>query len=248
MRQEEAEIDPLAILIKKLKEHSRLKHEDLAEIRRLPYAVRGLDSNEDFIRQGDRPKESAIIVEGMVARYHLLPDGARQYLSFHLAGDMPDSQCLFIDEMDHAVCAIGAAKVATVPHRDLLALFESRPKVGSAIWRETLIDAAIFREAITNNSARSGPARMAHLFCELFYRSRASGLAQEYSCELPMTLVQLGEALGLSLASTNRSLATIREDNLADLKGGWLAIRRWSELADYAQFNPRYLHLRREPF
>ncbi len=94
-RREEAEIDPLAILIKKLKEHSRLKHEDLAEIRRLPYAVRRLDSNEDFIRQGDRPKESAIIVEGMVARYHLLPDGARQYLSFHLAGDMPDLQCLF---------------------------------------------------------------------------------------------------------------------------------------------------------
>lgn len=46
-------------------------------------------------------------MSGMVARYHLLRNGRRQYLSFHIAGDMPDSQALFIDKMDHAVCAIG---------------------------------------------------------------------------------------------------------------------------------------------
>jgi hypothetical protein len=34
---------------------------------------------------------------GMVARYHLLHNGRRQYLSFHIAGDMPDAQALFID-------------------------------------------------------------------------------------------------------------------------------------------------------
>ncbi|MDR6659055.1 CRP-like cAMP-binding protein [Tardiphaga robiniae] len=225
-----------------------MNHDDLVEVRRLPCAVRELDGNEDFVRQGDRPKESAIVVEGMLARYHVLPDGARQYLSFHLPGDMPDSQCLFIDEMDHAVCAIGASKAATVPHGDLLALFERRPHVGAAIWRQTLIDAAIFRGAITNNSARSGPARMAHLFCELFYRSRASALAEEYSCAFPITLIQLGEALGLSLASTNRSLATLRENDLADLKSGSLIMRRWTALADYAGFSPHYLHLRRELF
>jgi CRP-like cAMP-binding protein len=184
----------------------------------------------------------------MLARYHLLPNGARQYLSFHLAGDMPDSQCLFIEVMDHAVCAIGKAVVASVPHRDLMKLFDSRPKVGAAIWRETLIDAAIFREAITNNSARSAPARMAHLFCELFYRSRASGLTRDDTCILPIGLNQLGEALGLSLATVNRALANLRDTDLADFKSGSLTIRNWAGLADCGEFNPRYLHLRREPF
>lgn len=184
----------------------------------------------------------------MLARYHLLPNGARQYLSFHLAGDMPDSQCLFIEVMDHAVCAIGKAVVASVPHRDLTKLFDSKPKVGAAIWRETLIDAAIFREAITNNSARSAPARMAHLFCELFYRSRASGLARGDTCVLPLGLNQLGEALGLSLATVNRALANLRDSDLADFKNGSLTIKNWANLAHYGEFNPRYLHQRREPF
>jgi CRP-like cAMP-binding protein len=89
-----------------------------------------------------------------------------------MTGDMPDSQALFIDKMDHSVCAIGPALIASIPHKDLIAGFNRRPPVGFAIWRETLIDAAIFREAITNNSARTMPARMGHLFCELVYRAR----------------------------------------------------------------------------
>ena len=117
--------------------------------------LRELNPNEDLIRQGDRPNVSALVVSGMVARYHLLQDGRRQYISFHMAGDMPDSQALFIDQMDHAVCAIGPAIVASIPHKDMMATFDRRPSIAFAIWRETLIDAAIFREAVTNNSART---------------------------------------------------------------------------------------------
>ena len=53
---------------------------------------------------------------------------------------------------------IGPALIASIPHKDLIAGFNRRPPVGVAIWRETLIDAAIFREAITNNSAK--PCRL----------------------------------------------------------------------------------------
>lgn len=136
--------DAHSILIRKLKEHSRLSKDDLAAINGLRHSVRELESNEDLVRQGDDPSVSAVVVSGTLARYHLLQNGRRQYLSFHLAGDMPDSQALFIEKMDHAVCAMGPSLVALIPHRELLSTFERRPSVGFAIWRETLIDAAIF--------------------------------------------------------------------------------------------------------
>ena len=154
----------LQILIRKLKEHSRLTAEDLAAINSLSHTLRTLEPDEDLIRQGDDPDVSAVVLSGMVARYHLLQNGSRQYLSFHLSGDMPDAQALFIEKMDHAVCAIGSALIASIPHKELLATFERWPSVAFAIWRETLIDAAIFREAITNNSARTRPARLGHFF------------------------------------------------------------------------------------
>ena len=152
------------ILIRKLKEHSRLAAEDLAAINSLSHIVRKLQPDEDLIRQGDDPDVSAVVLSGMVARYHLLPNGSRQYLSFHMSGDMPRLPGTFVEKMDHAVCAIGPALIASIPHKELLATFKRQPSVAFAIWRETLIDAAIFREAITNNSARTRPARMAPYF------------------------------------------------------------------------------------
>src|ERR1700743_814151 len=193
----------MTTLTRKLLEHSRLTPGDLRAIAALGFTIRALEPNEDLIRQGDDPSVSALVVSGMLARYHLLPSGKRQYISYHMAGDMPDSQALFIEKMDHAVCAIGSSTVALIPHKQLLKLFETRPSVGFAIWRETLIDAAIFREAITNNSARSKIARMAHLFCELFYRAKASGLTQGEAFYMPISLVQLGETLGMSIATLN---------------------------------------------
>jgi CRP-like cAMP-binding protein len=236
------------ILSKKLKEHSRLSSEDLAALHSLSYTSKELKPNEDLIRQGDDPSVSALVMSGMVARYHLLPNGRRQYLSFHMTGDMPDSQALFIDRMDHAVCAIGPAVIASLPHKEIIAAFNRNPSLGFAIWRETLIDAAIFREAITNNSARTMSSRMAHLFCELFYRARASRLTGENNtCEAPIGLTQLGETLGMSIATVNRTLQELRRSRSVDFRNGAIVVKNWRRLAEIGQFDPGYLHLKKPP-
>ena len=235
----------LRVLIRKLREHSRLTGEDMAVIEGLSHSQRHLKPNEDLIRQGDDPNASAVVISGMTARYHLLRTGARQYLSFHMAGDMPDSQSLFIDKMDHAVCALGSADVALVPHKELLEAFRRRPSLGYAIWRETLIDAAIFREAVTNNSARTTRSRMGHLFCELFYRARASGLTTGNSLSVPLGLIQLGESLGMSIATVNRTLQQLRATRTFSFDRGELQIRDWEALMKLSQFDPGYLHQRK---
>ena len=237
----------LQVLVRKLKEHSRLAPEDISTIHALNYSIRTLSAHEDLIRQGDDPSVSAVVLSGMVARYHLLASGTRQYLSFHMAGDMPDSQALFIDKMDHAVCAIGGAVVASVPHKELLAAFKRRSEIGFAIWRETLVDAAIFREAITNNSARTMRARLAHLFCELFYRAKASNLVEGEVYGMPISRAQLGETLGMSIATVNRTLEELRASKTVSFQRGQLHVKNWAGLTRIARFNPSYLHQKKPP-
>jgi CRP-like cAMP-binding protein len=238
--------DPAGILARKLKEHSRLTADDVAELEKLTFHRRSLRPNEDFIRQGDRPDMAALVLGGMVARYHLLKSGGRQYLSFHIKGDLPDAQSLFLDYMDHAVCAIGeGAELALMPHKEIIRVFERRPSVGFAIWRETLIDAAIFREAITSNSGRSTRTRLAHLFCELFYRARTSGLAEGNSCAAPLSQIQIGEALGMAIVTVNRTLQSLRRARLIEFRGGVLTVRDWKKLVAAGDFSPEYLHLKR---
>jgi CRP-like cAMP-binding protein len=206
-----------------------------------------LAPGEDFIRQGDKPTASAIVIDGMVGRYHTLRTGQRQYLSVHIAGDWPDAQGLFLQRMDHSVCAIGRATLYVVPHQDILRSLRERPSVGIAIWRETLIDAAIFREAITNNGARPGVQRLAHFFAEIYDRAKAVGLVQADACALPLSQTQLGELLGMSIASVNRHLQTLRKTRAAEWKGGRLTVKNWERLAALGDFDGQYLHQNVQP-
>jgi CRP-like cAMP-binding protein len=162
----------------------------------------------------------------------------------HIAGDWPDAQGLFLEKMDHSVCAVGAAVVCAIPHKELIRVFQARPKVGFAVWRETLIDAAIFREAITNNSSRTGVARLAHFFCEIYFRSEAMGLVAAKSCALQFSQRQIGEALGMSIATVSRHLQELRKSGAADLRAGRLTVANFSKLAEIGGFDPLYLHPR----
>jgi CRP-like cAMP-binding protein len=233
------------IIIRKLSEHSLLDEEDVTVLRKLTSYSRNLSANEDFIRQGDKPVVSAIVTAGMVARYHVLSSGQRQYLSFHITGDWPDAQTMFIERMDHAVCALGDATIVLVPHEEICRLFEQRPAVGFAIWRETLIDAAIFREAITNNSSRPVETRMAHLFCEIYYRARASALARPGACRFPLHQGQIGETLGMSIVTVNRTLQSLRGTGAMEFRNGELTVFDWKQLVELGDFDPTYLHLKR---
>ena len=73
-------------MTRSLREHSRLAVEDAEQISKLTYEVRQFGPDEDLIRQGDRPTAAILVLSGTVARYHLLDDGRRQYLSFHIVG------------------------------------------------------------------------------------------------------------------------------------------------------------------
>lgn len=232
------------VIAQKFRAHSFLAEEDMVAIRTLRGHTRDMRPEEDIVRQGDLPQFAIVVLSGMVARYHLLRNGQRQYLSFHIAGDMPDAQALLLHDMDHAVCAIDRAEIGLIPHKELLTLFTLRPQLALAVWRETLIDAAIFRQAITNNGSRSGPARLAHFFCEQYCRAETVGLVRDKACPLPLSQAQIGQALGMSLVTANRALQKLRATGAADLRGGKLRMHDFRQLARLGQFDPAYLHLK----
>lgn len=44
-------------------------------------------ADEDMVREGDRPGESKLLLEGFAARYKLLSSGKRQITNIHVLGD-----------------------------------------------------------------------------------------------------------------------------------------------------------------
>lgn len=233
-------------LIRQLESIIELSSEDRAALATLPLRIRSIAEKRDILREGSRPTESCLVLEGIVCRYKMRSNGRRQILSFHFSGDMPDLQSLYLRTMDHSLASVTAARIAFVPHEAVRALIRTREGVANALSRHAVIDGSIFREWIFNVGRRTALERVAHVICECFVRMRAIGLAKQDNFQLPLSLIELSDATGLSHVHVNRTMKELRRLGLIESNGKVHAILDWEMLQETADFDPAYLHLRRQ--
>jgi CRP-like cAMP-binding protein len=205
--------------------------------------VKDIGADEDIVFDGDRPSHSCAILEGFACRYKLLEDGRRQIMSFHIAGDIVDLHAFLLGEMDHSIGTLTPCKIACIPHAALSDIMERYPRIARALWRDTLIDAGVFREWMVGLGRRSSYERIARLLCEVYLRCEAVGLTNGHSYPFPITQTELGDATGLSLVHVNRTLQELRGDGLITLQARTVTVEDWEGLKRAGEFDPKYLHL-----
>jgi CRP-like cAMP-binding protein len=232
------------VLICKLESIATLTDEQRAALGELEGEVRQFKRGEDVAREGDRPAVCVTVLSGMLCRYKIRPTGQRQIMAFHTPGDMPDLHSLFIEVMDHSLGAVTRTEVLTISHERMLDFLDRYRDLANVLWRDTLIDAAVFREWTVNVGSRDARIRIAHMLCEVLTRMRAVGLAEGNSCELPLTQEDIGDATGLTNVHVSRTISVLRADGLLELDRGALRVLDWESLTKVGEFDPAYLHLR----
>ena len=230
-------------LIRKLESIFTLTEDERDALVSLPMQVADLKADQDVVREGDCPSQSFLLLEGFACTYKIVGEGKRQIMVFHISGDIPDLQSLHLTVLDNSVGTITPCKVGFIRHETLHDLCGRFPRIASALWRQTLIDAAVFREWIANIGQREAYSRIAHLLCEMVVRLRAVGLAQDHTCDLPITQSELADATGLTTVHVNRVLQELRGAGLITLKGSVLSVLDWDELKKAGDFDLTYLHL-----
>lgn len=208
----------------------------------LPFKGRAFAPHQDIVPEGERPDHCCLIVEGWACRYRTEQQGGRQILSFHIPGDLPDLQSLHLSVTDHSLAALTPVTAGFVSHAEIHDLIAEHPRLGSAFWKDTLIDAAIYREWIVGMGRKEALPRMAHLLCEVFLRMQAVGLTTQHSCALPITQTDLSDALGLTSVHVNRVLRDLRQKELIVLDHRTLTVLDWQGLTALAEFDATYLH------
>jgi CRP-like cAMP-binding protein len=240
-------LSPLDLMVRKLEMWCVLSDADKAAILALPYIKRELKADQYIVWDGDRPANSCLIVSGFAFRHKLMKDGSRQIYSIHMAGDLVDLQNALLRTADHNVQSMTPCHVAMIPIEIIQKLAFDRPTVGMAMWYETLVDASIFREWISNVGRRDAKARIAHILCEFAIRMEAAGLGERGEVALPMTQEQLADAVSLTPIHVNRTLKALEDEKLISRQKRAVLIPDWRKLAAVGDFEPRYLHLNDRP-
>ena len=234
-------------LIRKLEHFVRLSATDRAVLdRAASERVRSFGPRVDIAREGDRPRDVHMILAGWACRYKQLEDGRRQIVSFFLPGDICDLNIFILREMDHSIGTITSVTVADLSREFFDEISSGFPRIATAFWWESLVNAAIQREWTMSLGQRTAAERMSHLLCEIFLRLRLAGLTREDSCDFPLTQSDLADATGLSKVHVNRTLQELRSAELIVLKGKSLTIPNLERLMNEGLFNANYLHMNRE--
>jgi CRP-like cAMP-binding protein len=231
-------------LIRKLESIFDLTGEERQAVLGLRMTVRELRADQDIVRDQDRPSQCCLVLKGSAYRYKVFEGGRRQIFSFHLAGDIPDLQSIHLRVMDHSLATLETSTLGFVTHDDLRPFIRAWPRIGDALWRDTLIDAAIFRLWMAGIGRKEAFGRIAHLLCELFVRSKAVGLTEGAAFLMPITQVEVADALGLSSVHVNRTLQDLRAAGLISTHRRSVTIENWIGLQEAAEFDPTYLHLK----
>src|SRR3954466_8447923 len=153
---------PTDRLIRKLQITTALDAEDVRALERLPIHVKEVAAHTAIVREGERPAQCCLLVDGVICRSKTTDAGKRQILSIHISGDIPDVQSLHLHVMDHDMTTLSRSTVGFIGHDAMRAVTRERPIVAEALWRETLIDAAVFREWIVNVGGAPAPQPPAH--------------------------------------------------------------------------------------
>jgi CRP-like cAMP-binding protein len=236
----------LALLLARLEELAPLNDADRAAILALPHTLRALDRHEYVVREGAAAQHSCLLLRGYLSRHKIVASGARQIVSVHMAGDMVNMQNSLLARADHSVQALTDAEVAFIPGHAIVALAGTRPAVAIAMWLDTLIDGAIFREWIANVGRRDASTRTAHLLCEFGLRQERAGLGTRGRYDLPLTQSDLADALGLTPVHVNRTLKHLEAAGLISRDNRAVTVSSWNALRKAGDFDPTYLHISEE--
>lgn len=174
-----------------------------------------MKADHTLVQQGKQQAVTFIILTGVAMRYRYLVSGKRQIFGYLLPGDVCDAQFFLAPRIDHDIALVSDAIVAVVPTQELSTLARDFPNIRLALVRSIEADCASLREWVCNLGQRNAPQRLAHFLCELWDRlgGESEKAVHNEQC-IPLSQLDMADAMGLTVAHTSRCMQQLRRANL----------------------------------
>ena len=217
--------------------------EELALLQHIKRRERVLQAGETLIHEGESDTRLYTLLQGWGYRFKTLSDGRRQILNFLLAGDFIGVQQKMSDAAAHGVVMLTEARLCVFDRNALWELHRQQPSMGFNITWLTAHEESLVDDNLLSIGRRSAEERVATLLILLYKRAaavhaveadavttsdtsagRASNAGDLPGVPFPLTQQHLADALGLSLAHTNKTLRKLQRRGLYRIDDGRLQL------------------------
>jgi CRP-like cAMP-binding protein len=234
-------------LVAKLSQFAPLSNKDIGVLETLCLPEERFRAGANIVVEGETPRSAFVLTRGMACRFRLMPDGRRQILTILIPGDFFDLHGFLLKAMDHSVATIGPTRIAAIGREAVIDIIANHPRIGAALWWSAMQEEAMLRERIVALGRRSARGRVAYILCELVWRQRSIGIAEDHAIRLPFTQTDLADMLGLTSVHTNRVLQGFRREGLITLTHRRLSLHDLERLQAISGLTNDYLQLNSTP-
>lgn len=167
-----------------------------------------------ILMEGTNAPQLYTALSGMGIRDTALPNGRRQVINFIFPGDFIGLQAGIIGEMSHSVEARTHMRLCVFDRSEFWTFFRAHPSRAFDITWLAAMEEHFLGETLTIVGQRTAEESIAWALVKIFQRGKALGMVDGSTMELPYRQQDLADALGLSLAHTNKTLGKLRSRQL----------------------------------
>lgn len=220
--------------LRKLDAYQEMTASEVVFMERFKTGELEAQTGTEIMAQGQSSTHLFTCLHGMGLRYKTLSDGRRQVIGFVFPGDFIGLQAGVMSEMCHSVEASTPMRLCTFNRSELWSLFTSSPSRAYDLTRIAATEEIFLGEALTAVGQLDARAKVAWALHRFYTRLVAVKLGSHNSVPLPYKQQDLADAIGLSLVHTNKTLARLREDQIATFSDGQLTVHDLDRLAALA--------------
>ncbi|MGE3873583.1 MAG: Crp/Fnr family transcriptional regulator [Parvibaculaceae bacterium] len=234
-------------LISRLRSLAPVSESDIAYLMTNLGLVERYPSHAELLREGETIPGPRYVLEGWALRTRFLSDGRRQVFGFVLPGEayglcereQPLALANIISCTPLALCDASLVRSAC------LGLTHDFPEITRAHQRALALDEAYLLNQVIRIGRQTAYERLVHLLLELHSRCQAAGLCDATSFELPLTQEILADSLGLSIVHVNRTLQTLRREQLIEQRSSIVTIKDKARLVAISEYSDPQIALSR---
>lgn len=202
------------------------------------WMAREVGKSCSLINQGQDRETVSVLLSGWAFRYQTLPDGKRQILDFIFSGALIGFGSG--STYSYGVETVTECAVATLPHGQFRRLLTTCPTLAMQVVERVSDSEMRAHEHMTSLGRQSARERIATLIMELTSRAQCKDFtASQYTIDLPVTQIMIGDALGLSNEHVCRILGKLANDGIIEVVHHTLKVLDRKALAREAGIDPR---------
>ena len=211
-----------------------MSQEEVDVMQRFKVGELVVDAGAPILMQGSNSPQLFTALHGMGLRYKYLENGKRQVVNFILPGDFIGLQAGVMGEMGHSVEATTKMTLCVFNRSAIWSFFKDNPERAFSVTWLAAVEEHFLGDALATVGQRDALQSVAWALAKVYLRGQQLDMVFKSQMPLPFRQQDLADALGLSLVHTNKTLATLRNRQLAHWSDGVLSVADIDELAQIA--------------